>query len=304
MNYQLNFPAFSGLIALPAAVTEHLPEASGLAVKVLIALLSAQGGKPTPEEIASTLGVSAEDARDGLKYWVSKGILTTEEKEKREAVKLVKPGSNTITSKELADQMEHNAQVRCLFESAETLYARPLSAMERRTLLYALQSTLLPVDVILMIIDFCLRIGKASVNYILRVCEDWAEQEINTHELAEERIRRDLEKNEGEKLVMSCFGIHGRKLTKKESDYINKWLHQYGFQLNMVRLAYERTIDSIGELSFPYINKILTEWHKHGIATPEQANSKDAKPAGKQEEKQPSYDLDKLSKRGLYIPEV
>lgn len=304
MNYQLNFQAFSGLIALPAAVTEHLREASGIAIKVLITVLSAPGGKPGPEEIASTLGIATEDALDGLKFWISKGILTTEEKEKREAVKLVKPGSNTITSKELADQMEHNAQVRCLFESAEHLYARPLNATERRTLLYTFQSTLLPVDVILMIIDFCLRIGKSSVNYILRVCEDWAEQEINTHELVEEKIRRELDKNEEERLVMSSFGIHGRRLTKKESDYIGKWLHQYGFQINMIRLAYERTIDSIGELSFPYINKILSEWHKHSIATPEQANSRDAKPAPKQSDEAPSYDLDKLSKRGMFIPEV
>ncbi|MEE1491695.1 MAG: DnaD domain protein, partial [Massilioclostridium sp.] len=74
--------------------------------------------------------------------------------------------------------------------------------------------------------------------------------------------------------------------------------------INMIRLAYERTIDSIGELSFPYINKILSEWHKHSIATPEQANSRDAKPAPKQSDEAPSYDLDKLSKRGMFIPEV
>lgn len=40
----------------------------------------------------------------------------------------------------------------------------------------------------------------------------------------------------------------------------------------MIRLAYERTVEKIGKLSFPYIDSILSSWYKKGIKTPRQAS--------------------------------
>lgn len=305
MDYQLNLSEWSGMFALPNCAMSYVREASGTAVKTLLVILHSPARKPTPEEIASTLSISVDEAKDGIRYWMEKGILSPVKKSEQPVVKLVKPGANTITSKELAEQLADNENVRCLFENTETLYGRPLNTTERKTLLYIYQATLLPVDVILMVIEFCLRIDKPSMNYIMKVCESWSEQEINTHEKVEEQIRVQLEKTESQRLVMNCFGIH-RKLSKKESTFIEKWIHGYQFQINMIRLAYERTVDAIGEISFPYINEILTRWHKNNIKTPEEAIAYDSKSktSSSTAESKPSYDLEELSKRGLFVPEL
>ena len=71
-----------------------------------------------------------------------------------------------------------------LFEQSEQLYSRPLKPTERRTLLYIYEYCELPIDVILMVVDFCIRYNK-SPRQILSICEDWSDNDITTHEQAE-----------------------------------------------------------------------------------------------------------------------
>lgn len=302
MDYQLNTASLGAMFALPATVKLHLREASGTSLKVLLFILSSLPDKPPVEKITSCLELTSEQTQDAIRYWIEKEILAYPQKE-TPVIQVIKPTAQAITTKELKEEHLHNEQAKFLFQSAEQLYARPLNATERRTLLYILQSTLLPVDVVLMILDYSLRVGKASPQYIMKLCEDWNANGINSHQAAEEKIRYLLEKNSREQLVKSCFGIHGRNLSKKECDFVDKWMVEYAFEINMIRLAYEKTIDAIGKISFPYINTILASWFKENLSTPEQVSRLQEKNNGKNEAS-PSYNLDELAKRGLYIPET
>lgn len=301
MEYQLNLPQWSGLFAVPNCAVDTIREASGCALKVLLCVLHAPGQLPTTEQLAQMLDLTREESEDAIRYWVEKGIFCKPAAE-TPPVAVSKPTAQSVTSEEIAHEIEQNHQVKFLFEQAEQLYARPLNATERRTLLYIYQATLLPADVIVMILEFCLRIDKPSINYLLKVCEDWAEQDINTHEKVDEQIKVMLEKNQLERLVCNCIGIR-RKLSKKEQNYIEKWMSSYGFTLDMVQLAYERNVDTIGKFSFAYMNEILTRWHKQGVATPEQADRYDSKKKSKKSQ-DPSYDLDELANRGNFVPEL
>ena len=44
-----------------------------------------------------------------------------------------------------------------------------------------------------------------------------------------------------------------------------QWYQDYGFNIEIIRMAYERAVDQIGQASFPYIGKILQNWHKMGF---------------------------------------
>ena len=60
----------------------------------------------------------------------------------------------------------------------------------------------------------------------------------------------------------------------------------------MLRLAYEKTVDNTGKVSFPYIHKILSTWHEKGFQKPEEALSESAPPEKQKKEE----------KKGRYIP--
>ncbi len=54
---------------------------------------------------------------------------------------------------------------------------------------------------------------------------------------------------------------------------ISCWFETYGFDLDMVRLAYEISVERTGKLAFRYIDKILSNWRQLGYKTVEQAKT-------------------------------
>jgi DNA replication protein DnaD len=45
----------------------------------------------------------------------------------------------------------------------------------------------------------------------------------------------------------------------------------------MIEIAYDKMVDQIGKVSFPYINTILKSWFDNQIKTPEQTKDADEK---------------------------
>lgn len=299
MNYQLNLEGWGSILAFPAIAAEEISLIPDNALKVLLLLLSRPEMK-SGEDIEKALNMKPEQVEEALTFWVKKGVLA---KQTQKKASIKKPTADSITSEELAEMRTNNEKASSLFSGVEQLYGRPLNSLERRVILYILQYTLLPPDVILMIVDYCLREGKASPQYIQKISEDWAKQEINTHQKAEEKINNLLEQNEHERLVKNCFGIHNRKLSTKESGYISKWMQEYKLSIPLIQLAYERCVDSTGELSFPYINKVLSSWHKKGFVSPKDVNENETVKKGAKSKSAPSYNLEELAQKGLFLPE-
>lgn len=305
MDYSINPSVLGKMTAIPGSICDYLFEASGDAIKVLL-LIFGSGELKSTNEIASSLNMSENQVNDCIRYWISKGVFLAPEAEKKANINVKKPDSSSITTDEIISAKENDSDTSLLFSQAEELYRRPLKPAEARNLLYILEITALPVDVILMALDFSIRIGKSTARYILKVCEDWDDKNIITHEQAEVQIQKMMEKNDRERLVCGCFGIHNRALSVNEKKAIEKWFCEYGFSIKMVQYAYEKTIDNTGKLSFPYISKILSTWYKSKFTTPEEVDKGESpkKKNQKTSENEPSYDLDELSKRGLFIPEI
>ena len=95
---------------------------------------------------------------------------------------------------------------------------------------------------------------------------------------------------------------------EKEQSYVDKWYGEYHSGIQMIRLAYERTVERIGKLSFPYVDSILKSWKEKNITTPQEAMQEQKRedtpkqPASFQPRKgqdglgTPSYDLDEIDR--------
>ena len=303
MEYEINPKKINKLTALPSEISTYINEVSGESLKVLLIIFSEENNLSS-HEIATKLDLTISQVEDSLRFWKSKEIIIITEKNKV-TLSAKKPSASQISSEELKAARKEDKYINMLFKQSEQLYSRPLKPMERRTLLYIYEFYNLPIDVILMVIDFCIRYNKPP-RQILSICEKMSDNNITTHERAEKEIQLLTEKYTIESQVRHCFGIYDRKLSANEKNLINKWFLEYNFRINMIRLAFNRCIDSIGKLSFQYINKILFNWQKENIRTPEDlekfenAKSKISKSISKHT----SYNLDELlTKSGLFIPE-
>ena len=74
----------------------------------------------------------------------------------------------------------------------------------------------------------------------------------------------------------------------------------------MIKIAYDRTVDGIGKLSFPYVNTILKSWYDNHIKTAEDIQEKESPNRDKKAKRYSgsSYDLQEFDRLGYNIPEI
>ena len=86
-----------------------------------------------------------------------------------------------------------------------------------------------------------------------------------------------------------------------------------GANANMIFYAYEECVDRTGKMSMPYMDKIITSWHKNGVKTPldiaeerkrwqesqKKASGKKEKEKPQHEQREPSYDIDRFMQKSV-----
>ena len=65
--------------------------------------------------------------------------------------------------------------------------------------------------------------------------------------------------------LRKLMGIGGRAFTKKENGLLNHWINDFGYSSDIIEFCYEITVNSIGEFSFDYADKVLEGWYASGV---------------------------------------
>ena len=104
-------------------------------------------------------------------------------------------------------------------------------------------------------------------------------------------------------------GISTPHPTSEQSAHLRRWSNEFGFDIEMIYLAYEEMANHTNKISFAYMNKVLQNWHDEGIKTPAQLEkSKAEKKAETKAKPKPgsgyaaSYDIDEFNRRSLNEP--
>lgn len=309
--YKIDNGIWSRIFAIPSEIVDkHIVTASSIAIKVLLLILRNTEKTMTVEEMADILGVSKLDICEAANYWVSYGILKKEDKgttdknvhtkkEINDCVSITKVTHSPLrlSGKELEETVKNSHELRFLLEKAEKILEKHLIPSEASILVSLNNWAGISVDVILMIITYCSSIGKNSLRSIERIALDWLDKGYDTHEKVEKHIQKLTDDNKNENVIKKDFGINDRNLSAKEKMLINTWFNEYRFEIDMIHLAYEKTIDRTGKLSFPYINTILKSWYENDIHTPKQVSEQDAdfeKTKNNDKIKETSYNIENL----------
>lgn len=153
---------------------------------------------------------------------------------------------------------------------------RVLTTEELKILLAIRDYLKLPPEVVSMALTHCLQKLEyynashgtdktLSLRTLEKECYDWANHGITTMDAASQYISRELQRLAPESQVRKLLGID-RPLVDAERQYIKSWLDM-GFSADVIRLAYEKTIENTGKLAWRYLNKILLNWHGKNLHT-------------------------------------
>lgn len=332
MGFCLNLGAWGDIFAVPKEVVDnHIKLANVMQIKTLLYVLRHSSEEITVEEIAQALSKHPDDISDSLQYWVENKIIAQRgeqlfpSEEVREApADKAKSASESGQNEEkkdseknitrlvsrpqkpdsvfLAKRINESEQIKTLMREAETILAKPISTSDSATLLMLHDTDGLPVDVILMLIQYAVSINKNNMRYIEKLGLNWADKEIDSIKRAEEEIKSLDETMKSWKTLVSIMGVDYHSPTANEKRFAARWINEWKFSSDMIREAYERCVDNTGKVRLSYINKILDSWNKNGVRNIEEAQlEKKKKTAGKKKpEKSVSYDIEEYENSSIF----
>ena len=70
-----------------------------------------------------------------------------------------------------------------------------------------------------------------------------------------------------ERRIRAMFGMGERNLTPKEKKYFSTWLYEYKYNIEIVELAYNITVDAKGAPNMNYLNGVLKHWYEDGLTS-------------------------------------
>lgn len=321
MSYQLGNGIWKGVFAVPnQIVDEHIKLCGAVSLKVLLLLLR-HGGAVGLGDMAKALGQPVCEVQDALNYWSHLGIIAEDGAETQpvqlryvregepQAVPpapsggkkaVEKPGSTRkrFSTQEINEMAEQDGNIAHLLQETQSVLGKPLTPVSTDMVVGLYSYYGMQPDLILMLSQYCVSIGKDNARYIEKVAATWLEKGIDTHEKAEAEILAATQKGQWERQIKQAFGIYDRNLVTSEKRYVQAWRDEMHLELDLVRLAYERTVELKGKLNFPYINAILSNWHQKGIANVQVAQKEigrgSPKAQGEREQMDTSYDLAEL----------
>lgn len=323
--YYFTFSNYSGIFALPTqAADKYINEASINDFKVLLYVFRNSGESLDESKTCSALGMAPEQLRTSLDFWSGRGLFSCTERKsdsqvpekpkaqlfREEEVTRAQSAAHKVIDMptqygqaEIAKKVQGNPEIKFLLETVPSQLGRLISPAECSTLVYLYEGAGLPVDVIIMLVGYCVSFGKGNMRYIEKMAVSWAEEGIDTHERAESKICELEERRSFEGQVRSIMGISDRALAVKERQFITQW-RGWKMPTELVKLAYDTGVSRTGKLSFAYINSILNSWHEKGYTKVEQVRNENKKGKGAGSGgKTPSYDIDeyvRLSMKTLH----
>lgn len=214
-----------------------------------------------------------------------------------ECKKTTIPFKPSYKASEISRRLQENPRMSQMYKMVGQFLGKTLSSADTELLYSFYDYYGLPVEVILVLIEYYASKGKVSMKYIEKEAGKWASSGIDSVKKAKAYINKREEFLSYTGRIRSLLGIGERRFTTRELGYIHNWQNEFSMSLDMVKTAYELTVNQTGKLSFAYMNKILESWAKNNIRMPQDVTGQ--KQTGSKKQKNSRYDFEALQRQAF-----
>ena len=262
----LNYWASEGILQVQTG-------ADGQIMGINLCSLSVSGMQAAQSNIQSAVADNAaqNNLQNGVVNNAAQNISTANirmqdsvvEKLKNQATDKPAPSQKEYTLDEIKE-FRKNPDISELFFIIETYLKHTLSSTDTNMVLYWLDELHFSTDLVEYLVEYCITKGHSSLRYMNKVALGWADAGIKTVDQAKDDAAAHSQIYYS---VMKALGITGRNLVDSEVSLINKWVGEYGFDIELVKAACSKTISAIQKPSFEYTDSILANWKKKDVHT-------------------------------------
>lgn len=298
------------VLTLPASALERLNVAGEVELKVLLSLCDAENRASfDTEAVADRLGLTPEAVTGAIQFWRGAGVLKkTELKSAPAAAAASAPTKSSETAKVSAaaedesalprtempkasvtivrsdDGMPHytaeeidrifaeNGELSGMIDECQNIFGKLFNPTEVNKVMALTEYFRLDCEYILLLCYYCKKIGKASVPYLDKLARSLYQEGIDEVDALGDRLSELEAAADLGGYYRTLTGAGKRSFTDRESKFLSQWA-KWKIVPEVLKLAYEVSVDATGAPSMPYINKVLSNWKEAGYTTAEQVKS-------------------------------
>ncbi len=309
MKYKMIYG--DGVGVFPKSALDTVKRAGACELKVLLCLASEANADE--KKLSKLTGCAQEEVRDALSFWRGAGVIEpadgacatdktdvaesipAETQKQDEPVKKKLQRSEELpnyNSDELGDLLEKRRDLGTLINECQNIMGKMFNYREMNVLIGFVDYLCLDFEYIMMLLTYCLSIGKRSLHYAEKTAFALYDAGICDTAALEAELKRRENSVATEGKIRELFGLGGRAFTTKEKKFISAWVNEMGYPIEIITKAYEVTADATGKGSFPYANSVLERWNAAGLRTLEAIEESYKKPAELDKGHEGSFDTD------------
>ena len=309
---------------IPENLSDVLANADEQDLRILVALMMvADENGAVSEEISlgDILGLERPEIDASVKFWRGAGIVGTHrvtKTDKNDAIKKAvekkeiqtahrggavekSAGVSSYTTDELATLLEKRRGLSLFVDEAQRVSGMTFNSYDIGIIVGLIDQFGFEEEAVLHILAYLTRIGKRGARKAEKLAIRFYDDGITTADGVAERIAIIERSSETVHKIKQLFGIGSRELSKTEKSLFDKWTQKFAYDIDVIRMAYDITVDRTQKPLPKYAGSILENWYAEGLRTPadinayEQAKKQEAKSA----EGDKSYDLDDFFEAAL-----
>ena len=266
---------FSETVIPDIFFAEYLSQMPATSVKVYlyIIFLSKYEKDAKLNDLSKNLALPLKDINDAFTYLEENGFIIRKENgfiisnlQEQTLNKLYKPNL-TMSPEKVADIAKNKARAKIIEHINNTYFSGIMGPSWYNNIDIWLTKYNFDDQVLISLFDYCFRRSALNMKYVQTVAEAWGSNKIQTWEDLDSYYQKQDALVKIKKTIAKKLGK--QTLTQYEEAYIEKWLLDYGYNLDIIEIALKRSVYKSNP-TFEYFINIITNWHERGLKTPEE----------------------------------
>lgn len=183
---------------------------------------------------------------------------------------------NAYTLEDIA-AFQENPESRQLLFAAQQYIKRTISGPEIKTLLFIYDRLGFALDLTDYLLQYCIGQGQKNFRIIEQTAIRWYEAGVVNVKQAKsfQQAQRSAIDQKTSVEIMKLLGKQGLP-AKKEQEYINRWVGECAYSMDLIEEACNRTVIKTDANRFSYANSILESWQNNNIRSLKELNAAEA----------------------------
>ena len=258
--------------------TEYMSQASGDYIKVYlyITFLSKYNKEVKINDLSKSLNIPFKTIQEALAYWEEQEVLIKKNNgyivvdlQEKELNKLYTPRL-TSTPEEALSNSKNQYRAKAIEDINNTCFQGMMSPSWYNDIDLWFNKYGFDEPVMIALFRYCLERSALHRNYIQAVAEGWHKNNIKTYTDLENYYSKQeklslIKKQISKNLYVYLF------LTQYESAYIEKWVVDFGYNMDIIEIALKKTTSKANP-NFDYLDKMISNWHERNLHTASEIN--------------------------------